>query len=62
MKTIPEVLLEKIDELLESRKDALCAGAAKDYADYAGLVGMIHGLNMTKRELLTLNEIDEDAD
>lgn len=60
---------KKILVLLNSRKEVLCSGSAKDFADYRRITGEISGLNHAIRELEDLQQridkhngdIDEDS-
>jgi hypothetical protein len=60
---------KKILVLLNSRKDVLCSGGAKDYPDYRRITGEISGLNHAIRELDDLQmrieknngDLDEDG-
>lgn len=45
-KTVFDVLLEKHEEDVTSSTDFLCAGGAKDFAEYREVVGRIRGLRL----------------
>ena len=47
---------ENILVLLNTRKDVLCSGGAKDYHDYRRITGEISGLNHAIRELDDLQQ------
>ena len=63
-KTVFDVLSEQIDSQLESAKDFLSSGAAKSYEGYREVVGLIRGLEASKRfvEDLSRNFTDDDDD
>jgi hypothetical protein len=63
-KTVFDVLIHYIDEQASSAKDFLYAGSAKDYAAYRELVGLIRGLEASKKiiEDLSRNYLDHDDD
>ena len=48
--TIERAFLAELDRYIESLKDSLAGGIAKDYAAYAGIVGEIRGLLRAKQE------------
>lgn len=63
-KTVFDVLIGHIDEQCSSAKDFLYAGSAKDYPAYRELVGLIRGLEASKKiiEDLSRNYLDDDDD
>ena len=60
----------EIEVLLNTRREVLCNGAAKDFAEYRNMVGEITGLNRTIRIIDDLQtrinkhngDIDDDID
>ena len=63
-KTVFDVLNEQIDEQISSAKVFLAAGSAKDYSNYREVVGLIRGLEASKRfvEDLSRNYMDDNDD
>jgi len=63
-KTVFDVLTEQIDSQLESAKDFLSSGAAKDYPNYREVVGLIRGLEASKNFVqdLSRNYMDDNDD
>jgi len=63
-KTVFDVLMERIDEQRSSASDFLYAGSAKDYAGYREVVGLIRGLEASRRiiEDLSRNYMSDDDD
>jgi hypothetical protein len=63
-KTVYDVLLEKFTAHIAAVADSLASGAAKDYAEYRDLCGLIRGLETAKREVLDLsrNYMEDDDD
>ena len=63
-KTVYDVLVEKITAHIAAVADSLASGAAKDYAEYRDLCGLIRGLETAKREILDLsrNYMEDDDD
>lgn len=63
-KTVYDVLVEKITAHIGAVADSLASGAAKDYAEYRDLCGLIRGLETAKREVTDLAqqqmELDDD--
>jgi len=59
-----ELLLKRNEEFRRQAEESLATGAAKDYAEYRELVGVIRGLshaNLNIQDLLRkLKENDED--
>jgi hypothetical protein len=62
MKTVYDVLLEKITAHRYAVADSLVSGAAKDYAEYRELCGLIRGLETAQREVSDLAQTQLDAD
>ena len=56
-KTVFEVLDAKIEELKSSSSEFLEQGAAKDYADYKEVCGVLRGLDTALREVNDLSRI-----
>lgn len=63
-KTVYDVLVEKIAAHIAAVADSLASGAAKDYAEYRDLCGLIRGLETAKREILDLAQqyMEQDDD
>jgi len=63
-KTVFEVLSEKLQEQVRSCEESLVSGAAKDYAQYREVCGVIRGLTTAIREIedLSRNFLDEEND
>lgn len=61
-RTVFDVLVEKITAHLNAVADSLASGAAKDYAEYRDLCGLIRGLETAKREIIDLAQYHLDAD
>jgi len=63
-KTVFDVLIEKLTAHAAAVADSLASGAAKDYAEYRDLCGLIRGLETAKREVLDLsrNYMEDDDD
>jgi hypothetical protein len=63
-KTVYDVLVDKITAHIAAVADSLASGAAKDYAEYRDLCGLIRGLETAKREVLDLsrNYMEDDDD
>lgn len=49
--TVFEVLLKQIEDQISLKSEPLLAGAAKDFAEYKELCGVIQGLAIAKREI-----------
>ena len=63
MKTVYDVLIEKLEEAKLSSMQFLVDGAAKDYAEYQNLCGVIRGLRSAQMEVQDLeSRIKEDED
>jgi adenylosuccinate synthase len=60
----PDVLNEKLTAHIAAVADSLSSGAAKDYAEYRDLCGLIRGLETAKREILDLAQqyMEQDDD
>jgi hypothetical protein len=63
-KTVYDVLVEKITAHIAAVADSLASGAAKDYAEYRDLCGLIRGLETAKREIFDLAQqyMEQDDD
>jgi len=63
-KTVYDVLVDKITAHIAAVADSVASGAAKDYADYRDLCGLIRGLETAKREILDLAQqyMEQDDD
>lgn len=62
MRTVFDVLLDKIAAHALAVADSVASGAAKDYAEYRELCGLIRGLETAKREIsdLAQHQLDQD--
>ena len=49
-----DVLVQGLDKDVESRRDWVSSGQAKDYADYQRMCGEIHGLLLARQAMGTL--------
>jgi len=63
-KTVYDVLVDKITAHIAAVADSVASGAAKDYAEYRDLCGLIRGLETAKREILDLAQqyMEQDDD
>lgn len=61
-KTVYDVLLEKFTAHAAAVADSVASGAAKDYAEYRELCGLIRGLETAKREVADLAQIQMESD
>jgi len=63
-KTVFDVLNQKLTELKSSSEEFLYSGAAKDFAGYKEVCGVIRGLDAALREVndLSRNYMEEDDD
>jgi len=63
-KTVFDVLNDKLQEQVRSCEESLVSGAAKDYAQYREVCGVIRGLTSAIREIedLSRNYMDDDDD
>ena len=63
-KTVFEVLVEKITDQKRSSEDFIQSGAAKDYAAYKEVCGVLRGLDHALREIndLSRNYMEETDD
>ena len=58
-----EIITRNINERITDVANSLCDGVAKDYAEYKGLCGTIHGLRSAQFEVNDLlRKIKEDDD
>jgi len=56
-KTVFEVLVEKITDQKRSNEEFIRTGAAKDYAAYKEVCGVLRGLDTALREINDLSRI-----
>ena len=56
-KTVFEVLVEKLTDQKRSSEEFIRTGAAKDYADYIEVCGVLRGLDTALREVNDLSRI-----
>jgi hypothetical protein len=63
-KTVFDVLSEAYRERINTAKDMLATGGAKDYPEYREVCGLIRGLEHALREVNDLSRkiLDEDED
>lgn len=63
-KTVYDVLLDRITAHAGAVADSMTSGAAKDYAEYRELCGLIRGLETAKREIADLaqHQLESDDD
>jgi hypothetical protein len=63
-KTVFDVLKEKLQEQQRSCEESLVSGAAKDYAQYREICGVIRGLTSAIREIedLSRNFLEDEDD
>ena len=58
-----ELIIKKNNEFRQQVEDSLAAGAAKDYAEYRELVGVIRGLNHSNLNIQDLlRKLKDDND
>ena len=57
-----DVLVQGLDKEVESRRDWVSSGQAKDFADYQRMCGEIHGLLLARQEILALKQKMENSD
>ena len=57
-----DVLVQELDKDVETRRDWVASGQAKDYADYLRMCGEIHGLLLARQEILALKQKMEISD
>ena len=62
MKTVYDVLIEKLEEAKLSSMQFLVDGAAKDYAGYRETCGYLRGLAAAARLVQDLAKIQDDND
>jgi hypothetical protein len=60
MTTVLDVLQKELEEVIESYKDSVAYGHAKDYAEYRHNTGVITGLTSALRRVKDLQKHDED--
>ena len=56
-KTVFEVLVDRITDQKRSSEEFIKTGAAKDYADYKEVCGVLRGLDTALREINDLSRI-----
>ncbi len=63
-KTVFDVLTDKITDHKRSSEEFVRSGAAKDYADYKEVCGVLRGLDTALREIndLSRNSMEETED
>lgn len=57
-----EVLLQTIDDAVQSKREWLASGQAPDYTEYKRICGEIHGLLFARQEALDLKQKMENFD
>lgn len=62
MKTVYDVLIEKLEEVKTDSMQYLVEGGAKDFAQYRENCGYLRGLAAAQREISALAKINEDWD
>ena len=64
MTTDYDVLMNKLTAHIGAVADSVASGAAKDYAEYRELCGLIRGLETAKREIsdLAQQQLEQDDD
>lgn len=64
MTTVYDVLMNKLTAHIGAVADSVASGAAKDYAEYRELCGLIRGLETAKREIsdLAQQQLEQDDD
>jgi hypothetical protein len=60
MTTVLDVLQRDLEEVIESYKDSVAYGHAKDYAEYRHSTGVITGLTSALQRVKDLQNYDED--
>lgn len=55
-----EVAIKDLNDTIETRKNAIAKGHAKDFAEYQNIAGVITGLTMAVERLKDLLQYDED--
>jgi hypothetical protein len=61
-KTVFDVLVEKINDRIETVQDSLVSGTCQDFAVYKEQCGVIHGLALARREVQDLARHIKDDD
>jgi hypothetical protein len=63
-KTVYDVLFDRITAHVGAVAESITSGAAKDYAEYRELCGLIRGLETAKREIADLaqHQLESDDD
>jgi hypothetical protein len=54
VKSLEDLFLQRIEELLEPRRVAACSGRPSDFAEYQRIVGVIEGLTAARNEFTEL--------
>ena len=62
MKTVYDVLIEKLEEAKTDSMQFLVDGGVKDFAQYKETCGYLRGLVAAQREISALAKINEDWD
>ena len=60
MKTVLDVLQNELEDVIESHKEFVSYGHAKDYAEYRYSTGVITGLTSALARVKDLQNYDED--
>jgi len=60
MTTVLDVLQRELEETIESYKDSIAYGNAKDYAEYRHSTGVITGLTSALQRVKDLQKYDEE--
>ena len=60
MKTVLDVLQDELEEIIESHKEFVAYGHAKDYAEYRYSTGVITGLTSALQRVKDLRKYDEE--
>ena len=55
-----ELAIKELNDAIESRKNALARGHAKDYAEYQNLAGYINGMTIAVERLKELLKYEEE--
>lgn len=55
-----ELAIKEFDDMIETRKNALARGHAKDYAEYQHIAGVITGLATANERLKDLLRYEEE--
>ncbi len=60
MNTVLDVLQRELEEIIESYKESVAYGHAKDYAEYRYSTGVITGLTSALQRVKDLRKYDEE--